>query len=186
VYTKTILIMAAVLLLVTMLAGCEAPPPAREAMSLIRLPGINKARAFEATCRVMREFDFRLETANADTGYVRSFPQERTVRGGTGRISDPLVQSPNLVRLIAEAYVHQAPGGAEIQLAVTRERRDTASYRAFQRDREQADNPQDTPIDMEEGSSPRQYETWTPIGRDREMENNVRLALEERVAGEKP
>ena len=88
------------------------------------------------------------------------------------------------MRLISEAYVRQAPGGAEIRLAVSRERRDTASYRAFPRDREQADNPQDTPIDMEAGSSPQQYETWTPIGRDREMESGLRRALEERLLGE--
>ncbi|UCG32114.1 MAG: hypothetical protein JSU68_10655 [Phycisphaerales bacterium] len=180
-HAKTIVIVAGTLLLAPILIGCEAPPPPRESMSLIRLPGISEAQAFEATCQVMREFDFRLEAVNADAGYVRSFPQERTVRGGTGRISDPLVQSPHQVRLISEAYIRQAPDGAEIRLAVSRERRDTARYRAFPRDREQADNPQDTPIDMEAGSSPRQYETWTPIGRDRDLENGLRQALEERL-----
>lgn len=185
-HAKTILILAAALLLAPMLTGCEAPPPPRQSMSLIHLPGINRAQAFEATCRVMREFDFKLEAVNADAGYVRSFPQERTVRGGTGRISDPLVQTPHQVRLISEAYVRPAPSGAEIRLAVSRERRDTASYRAFPRAREQADNPQDTPIDLEAGSSPQQYETWTPIGRDREMEDSLRQALEERLLVEQP
>jgi hypothetical protein len=178
---KIILILTTSLLLSPAMTGCKAPPPPRQSMSLIRLPGISEAKAFEVTCRVMREFDFKLEAFNADAGYVRSLPQERTMRGGTGRISDPLVQSPSQVRMIAEAYVRRAPDGAEVRLTVNRERRDTASYRAFPRAREQADNPQDTPIDMEAGSSPQQYETWTPIGRDREMEDSLRQALEERL-----
>ena len=91
VHAKTVVTVAGALLLAPMLTGCEAPPPPRESMSLIRLPGISEAQAFEATCRVMREYDFRLEAVNADAGYVRSFPRERTVRGGTGRITDPLV-----------------------------------------------------------------------------------------------
>ena len=40
-----------------------------------------------------------------------------------------------------------------------------------------------SPIDMEGGTSAKQYETWTPIGRDRALENDIRRALEERLLG---
>jgi hypothetical protein len=175
-------IAASVLLGIVVHAGCQAPPPPRRSMSLIRLPGVSRQQAFQTTQAVLGEFDFRLESIDPDAGFIRSFAREETVRGGTGRISDPIVRSPNRVRRIAEAYVRGGPDGAEVRLAVSRERLDTASYRAFAREHQEEDMPTETPIDREAGTSPGQYESWTPIGRDRALETSIRRALEERLA----
>jgi len=184
--TRMTLIAAGALLGMMTQVGCEAPPPPRSSMCLIRLPGVNQRQAFETTQLVLREFDFRLESVDEEAGYLRSFPLEQTVRGGTGRISDPIVRSPNQIRRISEAYVRSGPDGSEVRLAVSRQRQDTASYRAFAREHQQEDMPTETPIDHEAGTSPSQYESWTPIGRDRELENSLRRALEERLLGQEP
>jgi hypothetical protein len=65
---------------------------------------------------------------------------------------------------------------------VVRERQDTTTRRAFMREREDVDFPSDTPIDHEAGTSPEQYESWTRIGRDRQLENSICRSLEERLA----
>ena len=184
--TRMTLVILGALLGATMQVGCQAPPPPRRSMSLIRLPGVSRTQAFESVQLVLREFDFRLESVDADAGFLRSFPLEETVRGQTGRISDPVVQSPNRIRRICEAYVSGGPDRAEVRLAVSRERHDTASYRAFAREHQEQDMPTETPIDKDTGTSPQQYESWTPIGRDRDLEHSLRRALQERLPGREP
>jgi len=84
--------------------------------------------------------------------------------------------------VLPKAYVRATTDGAEVRLAVSRERLDTASYRAFAREHQQEDMPTETPIDLDTATTPEQYESWTPIGRDRELEVGIRRALEERLA----
>ena len=170
----------------SLLIGCEAPAPARPGMSVLILPGATRAEAIDATRAALQEFDFRVQTEDDEHGYLRSFPVEETIAGGTGRISDPLIQTPNQVRNVAEAYVEEADEGTMVRLAVVRERRDTATRRAFRREREDVDFPADTPIDQEGGTSPEQYESWTRIGRDRQMENNILHSVEEHLAAAHP
>ena len=180
---KAILVTLSPLVVCLMLMGCDAPPPARPSMSIILLPDVSEERALAGTREVLREFKFSIETADPGAGYLRTSPIEQTIFGGTGRISDPFVRSPNRIRLIAEAYVRAREGGSEVRLAVSRERLDTATYRTYAREHRNEDMPTETPIDREAGTSPEQYESWTPIGRDRELEGNLRQALEERLAG---
>ena len=179
---KPALCMAVTLMMMLMAAGCQAPPPPRPGMSVLILPGATEADALQAAHDVLLEYNFRIETRDDQHGYLRSLPVEETVAGGTGRISDPLVRAPNQIRRVAEAYVEQNEEGATIRLAVVRERQDTTTRRAFMREREDVDFPSDTPIDQEAGTSPEQYESWTRIGRDRQLENSICRSLEERLA----
>ena len=162
-------------------SGCNAPAPPQAGMNLIWLEGVSEFEAFETTRSVLREFDFQIEADDVGAGYLRTFPTEQTIRGGTGRISEVIVQTPNRIRRVAEAYVSAKPGGAQVRLAVKRQRLDTTTHRAFDRERGADDIPSETAIDLDTGSTAEQYETWTPIGRDRALETSIRNALEERL-----
>ncbi len=163
-------------------AGCEAPPPPRPAMSTMHLREVSPGAALATTRAVLEEYDFRIEMEDGQRGYLRTLPQAEVIEGGTNRISDPVLKGRNLVRRIAEAYVEEKGGEATVRLSVVRERLDTSARRAFIREREDRDFPQDTPIEQEAGSTTEQYESWTPLGRDRSLENSIRASIEERLA----
>jgi len=63
------------------------------------------------------------------------------------------------------------------------ERLDTAQQDVFARQREFADVPSETPIDMGAGMTTGQTETWTDLRRDRMMERQILQAIRERTEG---
>jgi len=150
-------------------------------MATLRLTDVTFRDAFEATEASLREQGFRLAERNPAGGYLRSFPAESTMSGGTGSLSDALVRPANAVRRLAEAQVTSREGSVAVRYRVTIERLDTAKVRAWTREHEVSDAPVETPIDQDQGTLPAQNETWTFIRRDGAMEQQIRAAILERI-----
>lgn len=162
-------------------AGCNGPVGMSPDMASVWVEGVTLREAFNATEATLREQDFRMAERDPDRGYLRSYPTEGVIAGGTGRLSDAIIKPQNAVRRVAEAYVSARQGGVAVRYRVTVERLDTAKVRAWTREHEVSDTPVETPIDQEQGTLPVQNETWTSVRRDASMEADIRLALLERL-----
>lgn len=162
-------------------AGCQGPVVARAGMSSVYFDQASPVACFEAAEAVLREFDFPIEVRNPSAGVLRTAPVEEEVRQPMGRLTDPLLHPVTRIRRIAEVQVIPRNGGAEVLLAVRRERLDTATHRAFRQELGGEDRPFETSAVRATDYPAEQEQVWSPAGRDRELERQLRAALAERL-----
>lgn len=169
-------------LLLTIAFGCNAPAiGVSENMAAVWLPSVSQDSAFDAMEATLREQGFRLAERDPARGYLKSYPAESVIEGGTGRLSDEVLKPRNEIRRVAEALVAGRDGGTNVRYRVSVERLDTAKTRSWQQAHQVSDTPTETPIDQDQATLPEQNETWTQIRRDSQIESAIRLALLERV-----
>jgi hypothetical protein len=150
---------------------------------LARLPGADRQEAFAAAATALRSQGFRIAEADEDLGRIQTHPLESSARDGTDRLHEAAVKVPSRVRRIATVYIRQSEGAFIAHCRVQLQRLDTAQQDVFARQREFADVPSETPIDLGAGMTTGQTETWTDLRRDRMMERQILQAIRERTVG---
>jgi hypothetical protein len=185
---KGLIVLCGLGVLGTLASGCAAPGSVTSSRAtnyhIRRLPSTEFEVAFKAAEAALREYQFRIERNDRSAGVIVSRPSEEVVQGGTGKIGDEVLRSPNRVRRIAEIGIVRAGDGVSARCKVLMERLDTGDYRAFRRDRGGGDVPAETPIEEDGGTEGDQRETWTFVRRDLTLERQLLAAVAERVSGE--
>ena len=171
-----------------LMGGCAAPGSVTSNRAtnyhIRRLPSTAYAAAFQAAEAALREYDFRIDKMDRSAGVLVSRPSEKVIQGGTGKIGDEVLRSPNRVRRVAEIGIVREGDGVSARCKVLMERLDTGDYRAFRRERGGGDVPVETPIEEDGGTVGDQRETWTFVRRDLTLERQLLAAVAERVNGE--
>lgn len=164
--------------------GCESEQrqlgPAEGTFASQRLGGVSRDEAFRAAREVFSQY-FPVESVDEDALRLRSRPVEiATGDGGASQVREVL-GTRSRRRQVAEMQVTPRGGDVVVSCRVRTERLDTTQQRAF---RPQAgdDRPaNNAPFDAEAGATAHQRESWTPIGRDRQLERQVLDSVRERL-----
>ena len=152
-----------------------------EGWSQATLPNVPRAEAFDAGVHAMRQW-FRLEDISPGDGLVRSAVTEFDQKGGTGRIRDTAIGYRNRMRHQATLIIAAQGTGSVAKCMVSVERLDTADHRVFRDNDRFQDYPTETPIDRDAGISSSQDQVWTPMPRDRKLEQEILEVLRNRAA----
>lgn len=151
-----------------------------EGWSQAMLPNVPRDEAFDAGVHALRQW-FRLEEVSATDGVVRSAITEFDQKGGTGRIRDAAIGYSNRMRHRATLIVTGQGTGSVAKCMVSVERLDTADHRVFRDQERFQDYPTETPIDRDAGISSSQDQVWTPMPRDRKLEQEILGVLRNRA-----
>jgi hypothetical protein len=158
------------------LVGCETAAPTTRSYSLLRLPEVSRAEAFDAAVLAMSE-RFHIEEADREAGIIRSVPQE-SESDTAGRAGD-VVGMPRRVRTIATTHVSGNEQSSEVWCKVVVERSETSETLALSRELSADDAPTETPSQRDAAGTPEQNEVWRATGRDRRTERAVLAAIQE-------
>lgn len=159
------------------LAACESPAPTGRSHTALRQQSTTAAAAFAAAEQALRE-RFRIEVRDPKRGILRTSALETRERVQSGRMGDAL-GAPRRVRKIAEVRIESLGDDVNIWCRVTVEQDDTGAHQLFVADQGLSDIPSDTPADREGGATARQNTVWRTTGRDRQLEREIRLAIQE-------
>ena len=137
-----------------------------------RLGPCDYQEAFAAAVSAVSE-QFRVVSANADSGIITCEPDEFTRAGARMR---------RTARLQLRRQKDQVIAACRVQV----ERHATAGARSWSRHRSADDLPTATPIQEDAGLSPEQEEYWATEGRDYRLERAIldRIAAAVTVTGE--
>ena len=146
----------------------------------VRLPKADRREALDLAVTVVRARGYRIAEYDAEMFQAQTAPLESTMRGGSRRLSDAALKLPTRVRRIVRLYVRKTDTGATVMCNVQLQRADTARRAAFDQQGQYSDVPRDTPIDRGEGLTRSQLTHWTDIGRDRDVERQIRQEVRQR------
>jgi hypothetical protein len=131
--------------------------------------------------RVLASHGFRVKSADVDDMSIETFPSEKTVRGGEGRLRDAVVKLPNRVRRTASLEFSSRGGDLQAWCQVKLERLTTADHRVFDHQRRFDDAPTQTPIEREGATTAQQNTVWSSAGRDETLERQILADLRQRI-----
>ena len=151
--------------------------------SQARLPGVSRDAAFEVGLYAMGQW-FRIAKSSPESNVVYSVVEEYDQRGGTGRLSEVIIEQKHRMRHTAMLKVEQEGNVCLVKCRVRVQRLDTASHRAFQQNRQFDDLPNKTPIDRGVGASQTQNQVWTDVRPDRQLERQILEVTRKRAMGE--
>jgi len=137
-----------------------------------RFVGVSQEEAFRAAQRVFRNY-FPIDRFDAEEGTIYSRPTEVSGRGEMTQVRDVMTTTPNRRRQVAEMQV--IPRGRDVIVAcqVSIQRYDAAQQRAF-RPSSGDDRPSaNDPFKPDAGTTAKQRESWTNVGRNRALESQV-------------
>ena len=163
------------------MGGSDIGGERTEGWSQAMLPNVPRDEAFDAGVHALRQW-FRLEDISPGDGVVRSAVTEYDQKGGTGRIRDTAIGYRNRMRHQATLIVTAQGTGSVAKCMVSVERLDTADHRVFRDNERFQDYPSETPIDRDAGISAGQDQVWTPMPRDRSLEQEILGVLRNRAA----
>ncbi|HKQ48392.1 MAG TPA: hypothetical protein VJZ71_10015 [Phycisphaerae bacterium] len=163
------------------MGGSDIGGERTEGWSQAALPNVPRDEAFDAGVHALRQW-FRLEDISPQDGVVRSAVTEYDQKGGTGRIRDTAIGYRNRMRHQATLLVATQGTGSVAKCMVSVERLDTADHRVFRDQERFQDYPSETPIDRDAGISASQDQVWTPMPRDRKLEQDILEVLRNRAA----
>lgn len=163
------------------MGGSDIGGERTEGWSQAVLANVPCGEAFDAGVHAMRQW-FRLEDVSPGDGVVRSTLAEYDQKGGTGRIRDAAIGYRNRMRHRATLIVTGQGAGSVAKCMVSVERLDTADHRVFRDQERFQDYPTETPIDRDAGISASQDQVWTPMPRDRKLEQEILEVLRNRAA----
>jgi hypothetical protein len=133
--------------------------------------------AFAAAEQALRE-RFRIEVRDPQRGLLRSAPLEDRAPVKGGRLGDTL-GTPRRVRRVAEVWIEPDGPDVSISCRVLIEQDETDSHQMFVQDHGLSDIPSETSPDREGAATAQQRTVWRPRGRDRQLERELWLAIEE-------
>lgn len=159
------------------IAGCRTPAPTARSHTTLRQQSTTFEAAFIAAEQALQE-RFRIELRDPKQGLLRTAPVEARDRVKGGSVGDVL-GAPRRVRKVAEVRVE--PDGTDVNIwcRVTVEQDETDAHQLFVQDQGLSDIPSDTPSDREGSATAQQNTIWRLKGRDRQLERQIRLAIEE-------
>jgi len=157
--------------------ACESAAPTVGSHTALRQRSTSVETAFAAAEQALRE-RFTLEVRDPKRGILRTAAVETRDRVKGGRVGDALGTRRH-VRKVAEVRIEPEGGDVNIWCRVTVEQDDTDAHEMFVQDQGFSDNPSETPADREGGATARQRTVWRAKGRDRELEREIRLAIQE-------
>ena len=158
-------------------AGCRTPAPTARSHTTLRQRSTTPEAAFAAAEQALRE-RFRIEVRDPKRGLLRTAAVETRDRVKGGRIGDTL-GAPRRVRKVAEVRIEPDGRDVNIWCRVAVEQDETDAHQLFVQDQGLSDIPSDTPPDREGSATARQNTVWRPRGRDRQLEREIRLAIQE-------
>lgn len=169
-------------LLAVLTTGCQDIQSGRGPMSSrtasnasgLRLPGMSIAQVAPEAERAFRQH-FQIDHELSDDEQLISRPRELDETEAQ-RVSDVLTGPRRRHRLVAELRVLQLEADVMVRCLVERQRLDTAERAAFAGERGD-DRPDRTPIDRRGATSVETREEWVPVGRDRELEQEILAAI---------
>lgn len=175
------------MLVVAALTGCDDADPRltdipRQNWARQRYPDATEKQLFAASEYAVRQW-FSIKSADPEAAIITTYPLEDQERGGTGRIRDTAIRFPNRIRRRATVRLLPEGGTTVVECVVIKDRLDTADMRVFEKNRQFDDVNNQTPIQTEAGTSARQNEYWTEVGRDRGMEQRILAVIRERLGG---
>lgn len=159
------------------IGACRTPAPTARSHTTLRQRSTRPEAAFAAAEQALRE-RFRIELRDPKRGLLRTAAVETRDRVQGGRVGDAL-GTPRRVRKIAEVRVEPDGPDVSIWCRVTVEQDDTNAHQLFVQDQGLSDIPSDTPPDREGATTARQHTVWRAKGRDRQLEREIRLAIQE-------
>jgi hypothetical protein len=163
------------------MGGTDLGGERSEGWSQAVLPNVPRDRAFDAGVHALRQW-FRVEEVSRADGVARTALSEYDQMGGTGRIRDTAIGFRNRMRHQATLTVTPQGPGSVVKCMVNVERLDTADHRVFRDQQQFQDYPTETPIDRDAAISTSQDQVWTPMPRDRKLEQEILDVVRNRVA----
>ncbi len=161
-------------------AGCEGPSPTAQSHTPLRQRSVSPAAAFAAAEQVLGE-RFPIQVREPRNGLLRTAHIDTVSSGPSGRLTDGL-STPRRVRKSAEVRVEPADDGVKIWCQVVVEQNETSAHRMFAQEHSLSDLPSDTPADAEGATTAEQNTVWRYKGRDRQLEREIRRAIQELLA----
>ncbi len=167
---------------VTCLSGCLEPEANTVSFQRQRLADVSYQVAFDAAAQALGE-RFHVSHRDAATGVIRGEsrrtaddrdPEPADVRP----LSAPL-GVPRRFRRVAELRVRRDGDGIEFSCRIRVQENRADTVRMLRREHGVYDQPYDTPIDRDAGTTEAQNTVWRNRRRDREMERSVLSAVRE-------